>query len=270
MNLSDDTFISCGMYAFTEPQRRAWRQLFERFFEIAGLAPGTVAISFEHDPAILSAPGLCFGHTCGYPLMTRLKHHVAPFCVPLFDVPGTEGRLYCSRFIVAEASDILSIADSRGRVCAINNPDSNSGMNVLRHAVAELAEAEPFFDRVITTGGHLHSVEAVASGQASIAAIDCVSYQLVADARPELVECVRVIGDSVRTCGLPFVMPLAHISSTDTRELTGLLGEALASSPAEVATALHLAGFAEVHLEDYQGIVEVEQYAIELGYSELV
>ena len=270
MNLSADALISSGMYAFTEPQRRAWRQLFERFFELAGLAPGTVSISFEHDPALLSAPGLWFGHTCGYPLMTRLKDHVTPFCVPLFDAPGTEGRLYCSRFIVPEASDILCIADSRARVCAINNPDSNSGMNVLRYAVAELAEGEAFFDRVMVTGGHLHSVEAVASGQASIAAIDCVSYQLVADARPELIERVRVISDSVRTFGLPFVMPRAHISGTDTGELTGLLGEALASSPASVAATLHLTGFAEVLLDDYRDIVAAEQYAVERGYPELI
>ena len=110
----------------------------------------------------------------------------------------------------------------------------------------------------------------MASGEAAIAAIDCVSYQLVGDARPQLVERVRVIGNSVKTCGLPFVMPRAHLSGTDTRELTGLLGQALASSPAEVAATLHLTGFAEVHMGDYQDIVEVEQYAVELGYPELV
>lgn len=270
MTMTRDRFIACGMYAFTDAQRSAWRSLFERFFEIAGVAPGQVALSFEHDPGLLRQPGLWFGHTCGYPLMTRLRDHVAPFCVPLFDVPGTDGKLYSSRFITALDSGIESLADCRDRVCAINNPDSNSGMNVLRHALADLANGEPFFERVLTTGGHLHSFAAVASGDAALAAIDCVSYQLIVDARPELAARVRVIGDSVKSCGLPLVMAHARVAASDTRILIAQLQQALASCPTETSATLHLAGFAEVRLDDYQAILDIEGYAVERGYAELL
>jgi len=257
------------MYAFTGAQQSAWRQLFARLAELAPAAAGSYRLSFEHDPQLMLAPELWFGHTCGYPLMTRLRRQVAPFCVPLFDVPGTDDRLYSSRIIVAADSTIESIIDSRGRVAAINNPDSNSGMNVLRNAVAQVHGGGDFFARVLTTGGHLHSLQAVAEGAADIAAIDCVSYQLIEDWRPELCARVRIIADSVQTCGLPLVMPHARLAQTDTGALIASLNEALASSAGRVAGTLHLAGFAGVTLDDYRSILEVEQYAVERGYPTL-
>ncbi len=256
------------MYAFTEELRQAWLQLFDHFFELEGVR-GQVELRFEHSPELFRDPALWFGHTCGYPLMTRLLEHVRPFSVPLFDVPGCDGKLYSSRFIVAADSDIDSIAASRGRVAAINGPDSNSGMNVLRRAVAALADGQPFFDRVVSTGRHLDSLRAVAEGAADIAAIDCVSFQLIADSEPELCARVRVIGDSVQTCGLPLVMPRGAIDDCDTALLIAHLNEALERCDDASRQRLHLVGFAEVSLADYDSIVEVENYAVERGYPRL-
>jgi ABC-type phosphate/phosphonate transport system substrate-binding protein len=261
------------MYAFTEAQQCAWRQLFDRFCELAGVDPAQITLRFEHDPALLLEPGLWFGHTCGYPLMMHLRQQVSPFCVPLFDVRGTDGKYYSSRIIVATGSTIESIADSRGHIAAVNNPDSNSGMNVLRHAVASVHDAaqfgDRFFARVINTGGHLHSVQAVASGVADIAAIDCVSYQLIADWQPELCAGLRIIGNSVMTCGLPLVMSNTVITATDIPVLTEYLNRALAACYDEAGNLLHLTGFAPVQLSDYQSIVEIEEYAVGRGYPQL-
>ena len=269
MSSAPDRFIAFGMYAFTGPQQSAWRQLFDRFLDISGEDPAQVTLGFEHDPALLRQPGLWFGHTCGYPLMTRLRGHVMPFCVPLFDVPGTEGRMYSSRIIVGIDADIQSLEHCRGRVCAMNNPDSNSGMNVLRHALADMAAGQPVFSRVITTGGHLASLAAVADGSADVAAIDCVSYQLIADSQPSLVDRVRVIGNTVKTCGLPLVVAQSSSSAADTAAISHCLNRALASADDTVRQILHLTGFAEVTLDDYASILEVEQYAVERGYPEL-
>jgi ABC-type phosphate/phosphonate transport system substrate-binding protein len=269
MTTPSQTLIACGMYAFTDAQQSAWRQLFVRLAELTSAGADGFRLSFEHDPQLLLAPGLWFGHTCGYPLMKRLRRQVAPFCVPLFDVPGTDGKQYTSRIIVAADSTIESIIDSRGRVAAMNNPDSNSGMNVLRNAVAQVHEGGDFFARVLTTGGHLYSLQAVAEGAADIAAIDCVSYQLIEDWRPELCARVRIIADSVKTCGLPLVMSHAALAETDSGRLVASLNEALATCGGEVAGTLHLAGFAEATLDDYRSILEVEQYAVERGYPAL-
>ena len=151
----------------------------------------------------------------------------------------------------------------------MNNPDSNSGMNVFRHAVAGVSDSDQFFARVITSGGHLHSLEMVANGSADIAAIDCVSYQLIADWRHELCADIRIIGDSVKTCGLPLVMTHADIASSDTAAMIESLNQALELCDDLVRDTLHLNGFASVQLDDYRSIVEIEQYAIRCGYPEL-
>ena len=269
MNATQKSFVSLGMYAFTDAQQSAWRQLFERFIALNGSGAVPVRLNFDHDPSKLLEPGLWFGHTCGYPLMTRLKDHLEPFCIPLFDVPGVDGRHYCSRIITAAGSDIESIRDSRGRVAAMNNPDSNSGMNVLRHAVADMAESGRFFERVVTTGGHLYSLQAVAGGVADIAAIDCVSYQLIEDNQPQLCAGLRILDESIKTCGLPLVMSHAHARDTDLAELTGRLNQAFAGCDVGVRDTLHLTGFEPIQIDEYQGILEVERYAVERGYPEL-
>jgi hypothetical protein len=271
MNPTIPRFVALGMYAFTAQQQSSWQQLFNRFCELSDVAGESVSLSFDHDPDRLLEPGLWFGHTCGYPLMTRLKYFVSPFCVPLFNVPGTGGpgtdrKFYSSRIIVAADSAIDSLEASRGCVAVMNNPDSNSGMNVLRHAVAEVSDNERFFARVVTSGGHLHSLEAVASGTADIAAIDCVSYQLIADWRPELCADIRIIGDSVKTCGLPLVMPHANIAGTTNGAMIDHLNQALALCDDQVRSTLHLDGFASIQLDDYRSILEVEQYAVRRGY----
>ena len=259
-------FVACGMYAFTAEQQHAWRQLFDQFFARCG---ESADLKFEHGSLVLEKPGLWFGHTCGYPLIAYQYETLSPFCVPLFDVPGTEGPLYSSRFIVTADALIDTLEQCRGRVAAINNPDSNSGMNLLRRAVAELQSDGSYFAGVKMTGGHLNSFEAVARGLADVAAIDCVSYQLIVDWKPEVAQRVRVIGESVKTTGLPFVMPHARLAATDVDGLIASLNQALDACPDEVRSRLHLAGFEKVTLGDYQNVIDAEQFAIERGYPKL-
>jgi ABC-type phosphate/phosphonate transport system substrate-binding protein len=269
MNRDSNRFIACGMYAFTDAQQNSWKQLFDHFFNLSDIAPGQITLRFEHGSAILREPGLWFGHTCGYPLVSHLQDDFSPFCVPLFEVQGTDGRRYSSRIIVGAESGIQSLVECRGHVAAMNNSDSNSGMNVLRHAVAGIHDGGAFFSRVVTSGGHLHSLEAVASGAADVAAIDCVSYQLIADWQPDLVARVRVIDDSVKTCGLPLVMPLAAIAESDTGTIVDRLNQALAACEDAVRSTLHLTEFTGVQLQDYHDVVEAEQFAIDRAYPEL-
>jgi ABC-type phosphate/phosphonate transport system substrate-binding protein len=270
MNNSGQSFIACGMYAFTEELKQAWRQLFDLYLGLSEVdSKARIMINFDSDQSLLKDPALFFGHTCGYPLMMRLRDQVTPFCVPVFDVPGAEGKLYSSHFIVGADSDIESIAQAEGKIAAMNNRDSNSGMNVFRRAIACCSQSGEFFSKVVETGGHLHSLEAVADGRADIAAIDCVSYQLIKDHWPELVKQVRSIGYSAQTCGLPFVLPNNIFESTDTGLIVENLNQALTMVPDQVRDVLHLLGFEAVEFSDYQGIVDLENFAQAHGYPEL-
>ncbi len=255
------------MYAFNGELRAAWQSLFTRFIEILGspepVAPGLV---FDGDETTLRDPALLLGHTCGYPLMTRYAGLLEPVAAPVFDADGCDGLFYSSQFIVAADADIDSLAACRGRVVAINGYDSNSGMNVLRHALARLDPGDRYFARVELTGGHVASVAAVAEGRADLAAIDCVTLALLADAEPGLVARVRVIGSSARSAGLPFVVP------ADTPVADGI-AEALAAACAQLPDGarrrLRLVGFESVTRDDYASILALEREAFDAGYKTL-
>jgi ABC-type phosphate/phosphonate transport system substrate-binding protein len=268
--MKSEKFIACGMYAPDPRLRQAWQQLFDRLV----MPPGADCdlareVVFAADEALLRDPRLLFGHTCGYPLMTRLGDALTPFCVPVFDAPGAEGRLYRSRFIVPARSSIEFLQQCRGQVVAVNGFDSNSGMNLLRHALAQLGARPGFFSEVLVTGGHLQSLEAVADNRAQLAAIDCVSLQLIADLYPQKLAAVRIVGDSEATCGLPLVAPSDGYSPALAEAWIEALNQALERAPPEVARALRLERFEAVGIRDYEAIVELENFAIEYGYPEL-
>ena len=257
------------MYAFNDDLRYAWQQLFDRvFLQLDGNDPEP-ALVFASDAEVLLDDGLLFGHTCGYPLMTRFQNLLTPFCVPLFDVPGCDGPLYCSHLIVNAEADIESVGDCRGLTVAINTPDSNSGMNLLRHALALAGARGKFFRRVLMTDGHLHSLEAIADGRADLAAIDCVTWQMIRDQDPSLVARTRSLAFSRQTCGLPFVVPSAQTAAMPAQKWIGTFNRVLQDLPAATRETLHLTGFASVTLNDYRSIMALESEAVEAGYPQL-
>jgi ABC-type phosphate/phosphonate transport system substrate-binding protein len=276
-------FITCGMYAFTDDLKLAWRALFDLFL---GLADDTndvdyildSTLRFETDAATLRDEHLFIGHTCGYPLMKSLQHKLSPICVPVFDVAGCDGAYYASTFITSANSEIQSLHDSYQGIAAFNGRDSNSGMNVFRHALAPLAQekgkGKPFFSGLIESGSHKQSLIEVGEGRADVAAIDSVSLALIADAWPELAAQVKGIGYSVKTCGLPFVMPISRLNSglrkTDPKRLTSQLNKALTILPDQHRQCLRLVEFVDVKLSQYQSILNLEQQAMESGYPCLI
>ena len=270
MNHDSMKFVTCGMYAFTDELRAAWQSLFDAF--LLNYSPAQAvepAIQFETDFALLRDPRLLIGHTCGYPLMRFLRNDVAPICVPVFDVPGSEGKFYSSQIIVPADSNIQTLAGCKDKIAAINGRDSNSGMNVFRHAVSALSEGKPFFSSVIESGSHYQSLVAVAKNQAQVATIDCVSFALIKDQWPELVEQVRVVGFTEPTCGLPFVVPVNEFDSINIDELINILNIALSKLTDTNRRHLHLQGFERVTFSDYESIMALEKTATEADYAEI-
>lgn len=270
MNSQTKRFITCGMYAFTDSLRRAWQALFDEFWRIHQNSE-TIdqQLRFDTDFELLRQPQMQLGHTCGYPLMKYLQTDCFPVCVPLFLVEGCHGKFYASHFIVPADSGINSLADCRNHIVAMNGADSNSGMNVLRHAISQLETHAPFFSSVLVSGSHLNSVKAVANGEADLAAIDGVSFALINDEWPELTRRVKTIGFSEATCGLPLVMPYSEHKIIRSRDITRVLNQALSALSTQHKNTLHLAGFESVGFEDYQSIIDLETSAITAGYPQL-
>lgn len=220
--------------------------------------------------ALWTDPRLLLAQTCGYPLMTRLRTQVQLVATPVYRATGCNGVLNRSAIIVRRSDRRCSLARLEGAVCAVNAADSNSGMNLLRAAIAPLRPVDGcFFGQVVMTGSHAASVRAVAEGTAELAAIDCVSLALLARAEPAMRAAVRILGWTPAAPGLPLV------TATGTSAATLLhLREALQAAAAEpdltaARAAMLLVGFAVLPLDAYDRILSLEQDAGAAGYPVL-
>jgi ABC-type phosphate/phosphonate transport system substrate-binding protein len=201
--------VSIAMYLTCRPLADATAELwsFLRHYLLqAGLTdlPEVLDQTVPYDEAWLR-PDLLLSQTCGYPFARRLRRRVRLVATPVYDHPGCDGPLMCSFIVVRKDSSLCSLEDLHGTTAAINSPDSNSGSNLFRAAVAPLARDGRFFDRIIETGSHGGSIAAVLEGRADSAAIDCITYANIRRFDPGNVQGVRIIAETPKGPGLPFI-----------------------------------------------------------------
>jgi ABC-type phosphate/phosphonate transport system substrate-binding protein len=266
------TIASLPMYDFPQLQSATdafWQAIAERL-KAAGLTAVPSSLSRRDDyRADWHRPELLLGQTCGYPLITQLKGAVRIVATPIYSCLGCEGFEHRSFFIVNANARHRVLQDLRGGICALNGFDSNTGMNLLRAAVAPFAEGSQFFHSMIVTGSHFKSLEAVAGGHADLAAIDCVSFAHFQRFEPELTACVAKIGESMMTAAPPFIT--AKNTDAGTIDiLRGVLSD-IATAPAleSVRLALNIEGFAFETETAYERLLLIEKEAVARGYPEL-
>jgi ABC-type phosphate/phosphonate transport system substrate-binding protein len=252
-----------------EATRGLWAFLRDRL-HAAGLAhvPERLDEDIAHDAAWLD-PRLLLAQTCGYPLMALLQGRVRLVATPVYRHPGCEGVLNGSFVIVRTDAAAASVAELRGQVAAINDPGSNSGMNLLRHTVAPHASGGRFFGQVVESGSHRASIAMVTRGDADVAAVDCVTFGNLARFTPELVAGVRVLAETAKTPGLPLITR-ADASDAEVALLRSALGEFVADpAAARVRDALGLDGFVVLPGGGYDAVAALEREAEALGYPVL-
>ncbi len=263
--------IVCGMYAFSRRLQDSWRALFDQLPpflpECFGMAGPGVTVEFRHDEAAYREPSLLLGHTCGYPYLNTWRESHRPVAVAEFDVPGSLGSRYHSWLICRADDPRESLADFRGSVGAINNEDSNSGKNALRHAVRQYHHCGQFFREVIISGGHVESMTLIASGAVDLAAIDAITFHHARRDYPERVEGLRILGRTASSTALPFVQH--RTAALPATRLFEALNEALENMPAESRNSLALKAFHCVRDSDYDAVASLKRDAIAAGYPEI-
>jgi ABC-type phosphate/phosphonate transport system substrate-binding protein len=264
---------SLPMYNFPEMRAanaRFWEAL-RGLLREAGLTGVPDALVFERGPVPPRLePELLFSQTCGYPLETVFKGQAIRLGAPVYDVPGCEGPTHCAFFLVRADAPARSLADLRGGVFLLNSPVSNSGMNLPRRALAEIAGGKPFFRAVIETGGHPASLERLLRGEGDVASIDCVTYAFWRKYRPEAAAQVRVLAKTPPSPAIPFVTSVATPP-----EIISVLRTALHTLGSEPRYAAARAGLMIRAIEDvpdmaYEGLLDYEREAAELRYPQLV
>jgi ABC-type phosphate/phosphonate transport system substrate-binding protein len=214
-------------------------------------------------------PGLLLGQGCEYPLATSYAGYARPIATPCYAAEGCEGGYYRSALVVRALDSAQQLEDLRNRRCVVNDPTSNSGMNLLRAAIAPLARGSTFFNSVVVSGSHRRSVEMVASDEADLAAVDCISWAHFRRFDPVLTSTLRVLGWSARSPSLPFIT--SRTTEPETVALLAALMEELASDPTlkDVRQDLLLDG-TERHLgEEYRDVRRLAGHAAALNYRVL-
>jgi ABC-type phosphate/phosphonate transport system substrate-binding protein len=260
------------MYDLPEVQAASdalWQAVVARLQE-AGLSdlPTTLARDLTPSEA-WRHPRLLLGQSCGYPVTHAFRDALRVLATPLYDAPGCDGPMHCAVIVVAADADVAALADLRGRCFALNGRDSNTGMNLARLAVAPLARGGRFFGAVIESDSHAESLALVASGEADVASIDCVTHALLARHRPDVVARTRILQRTAATRSLPFVTASAADDATAQLVRAAIIDAAADPALAKARTALLLAGAVAAEAADYAGVLDQEAEARRLGYAEL-
>jgi ABC-type phosphate/phosphonate transport system substrate-binding protein len=253
-----------------EPAHDAlWRALARHLVE-AGIADVPERLTRGVAPAALwREPRLLLAQSCGYPLVTALRGQVKVVATPRYRAPGCRGVLSQSAIVVRADHAAEALADLRGGRCVVNEPASNTGMNLLRAAIAPLADGGRFFGAVRLSGSHRESLRMVAAGDSDVAAIDAVTLAHLQRLEPSLAAAVRVLEWTQPSQNLPLV------TSRDTDEATvaalraALTQAAVDPGLASARDTLLLAGFDVLHETAYESVLEIERYAVRLGYRHL-
>lgn len=246
----------------------AWWHGLARAFRREGLADAPEALDRRQSyKDIWLSRDLLFSQTCGYPLKHSLEGLVQLVATPCYEADGCEGPSYCSFVIVGADHPAGHVGDLKGLRCAINGPDSQSGCNALRALVAGFAEGGRFFRRVDVSGGHSASIALVASGQADVAAVDCVTHALIARYRPAALAGTRVLCRTASAPGLPYITRGRANADLLRRLRAGLEGAVADPALTAAREALLLTGIAVLPLSDYDRITDMKSAAIAAGYE---
>jgi ABC-type phosphate/phosphonate transport system substrate-binding protein len=263
---------SLPMYDFPElrdAHALLWSALAVRLAD-AGLDGVPDLLTFDAEPADLwRAPDLLLSQTCGFPLVTTLGGMVKVVATPRYRAPGCNGSRHRGFIVVAADSGVQRLVELRGSRCVINGWDSNTGMNMLRAAVAPLAREGRFFGSVAVSGSHVASLRSVAEGTADVAAIDCVTFAHLSRHRADLAEGVHVLAVTAATPCLPLVTGIT--TDDDTIAVLRAALQAVAVSPdlAPIRADLLLDGFDLLPDRAYKVVSGLASQAATVGYPDL-
>ncbi|TDV42809.1 ABC-type phosphate/phosphonate transport system substrate-binding protein [Pseudomonas graminis] len=255
-------FAELLMYVAPPRIRQAHEQWLKRTVEILGVERlDAQALDLK---ALWLSPHLLLTQTCGYPLMTELQGKVQVVGRPVYELPHSGGGNHCSLLIARADDPRQALVEFRGSHGLLNSRDSNSGMNLFRHALAPLQQNGTFFADVTLTGGHRNSLAAIKAGEGDLAAIDSVTFDYLARDASEEVAGVKVIARTADGPCLPYITRLG----ADADVIRAAMNQALNERP-DVAHVLAIGEVLPASEDDYRVLLDYQQQAVSLGLPSL-
>ncbi len=143
---------------------------------MSALAPAQLSTDAE-GAEFWTAKDMVFSQTCGMPYRTTLHGKVKIVGTPDYGIENCPSGYYRSVLIKHKDDPRSSLYDFSGTRVAVNGFNSQSSFAALANAINN---TKTRFSHCIVTGAHANSVAAVANGKADIAAIDIVTWRLLA------------------------------------------------------------------------------------------
>lgn len=191
-------------------------------------------------------PDLVLSQTCGMPYRMWLHKDVTLIGTPDFGVQGCPPGYYNSAIVVRADDPREELAEFAEAKFTYNQTFSQSGY------AAPYAQTKPlgfwFADRT-QSHGHTNSARAVAEGRADIAALDTVSWRLIARYEPFAAR-LRVLEYTEPTPGLPYIAA----AGADQKAMFEAVSEAIAALNDADRAALGFNGLIEIPKADYLAI----------------
>ena len=242
--------VSLPMYPFPE-LREDWDALWGA---VHHRLPGSRAtLAWADDVHTLwTSPDLGLSQACGWPLVTDLAGRVRAIGTFAPRIDDASGGHYSTVIVAREAAPL---AEMTGSVAAVNASDSLSGWISLLGAFR--SAGAPWCGSVVTTGGHIKSIDAVREGSADVASIDAVTFALFGDLHPERIRGLTVIGRGPLVPCLPLIV---HGTATDSEVATwrSALADACDDPAAEaVRRRLRIRHFVAFDDQDYASLIDL-------------
>jgi len=236
---------------FTQATDCLWTSIRDNFSKAGIDTPASLDRTSPPAETWLS-PKLLISQTCGLPLVADLSDKVK--VLGSFAYQGIEPAGSYHSVIVTQENNNESSVRLEGKHAVINGDDSYSGCLALKCFVADNGSGESPFASVLVSGGHRASLCAVASGNADIAAIDCVSWYL-ANQCESAVRNLKVIGHTQSRPGLPLIT-CGDTSAQEISVLRDALAKAVDDVDEKSRTMLGIRGFVPLDDKDYAPIAK--------------
>jgi len=264
--------VSLPMYSLPEMREvnATFWEAMRRELQRAGVDDPPIGLQFERKPVPAEIErDTLFTQVCGYPLQTIYRGQALLLGAPVYKADYCAGATHKGVFIVHRDQRSREVADLRGCHFVFNSRHSNSGMNLPRRMIAELARGSSFFASIAETHSQPGNIERVARRQADATCVDCVTYAFFCRHRPQLGELTRVLAVTPASPSIPFVTSAS--TPTDLRAPLQDALFAIARKPewAGVRAGLMLRDIVPIAPDAYGVQLRYEREAAELGYPEL-
>ncbi len=237
------------MYDWPEVERHVdtlWSAIRDRVRERGIDAPDALSRP-EHLEKLWRNPEMIVGQVCALNPVRDGLGEVEPLGTIAYEppagLPDPEPGVYYS-VLVCRGGDEPADGDLTafgGARIASNGTDSQSGYWSLGHHVRRLLDDGPLFGTALFTGSHRASIQALASGDADLAAIDVHSWRLALEHEPAAAD-LAVIGTTDPTPGVACATAWEHAGRRSL--LNAAIGDAVDSIVGTpVGDALHITGY---------------------------